>query len=98
MELRKAPYALLGTGQLAVEKAQGLAGKARSVRRSPDVAKTYDDLAKRGEKVVNRVQRSAPARRAAEGTRQASRQLKGAVTSIRKAVGLKERKRSSKAS
>lgn len=96
MELKKAPYAFLGTGQLAVEKAQVLAGKARTMRNGPSVAKAYDDLARRGEKVVNRVQRSAPAKRAAEGTRQATRQLKGAVTSIRKAVGLEERSRTSR--
>jgi heparin binding hemagglutinin HbhA len=100
MQLKKAPYAALGTSELAVEKARSLVGKARTLTRTSreDVVKAYDDLAKRGEKVVNRIQRSKPARRAAEGTRQASRQLKGAVTSVRKALGLQEQRRTRKAS
>jgi hypothetical protein len=100
MDLKKAPYAALGTGQLAFEKGQALVGKARYLRgRSrKDVDHTYDDLARRGERVVNRIQRSKPARRAAEGTKQATRQLKGAATSIRKALGLEERGRTRKAS
>jgi hypothetical protein len=100
MQIKKAPYAALGTGELVFEKARDLAGKARSVRGTSrqDVVKTYDALAQRGERLVNRIQRSKPARRAAEGTRQASRQLKGAATSIRKALGLEEQGASRKAS
>jgi hypothetical protein len=100
MELKKAPYAALGTGQLAFEKAQALVDRARSARgpSTKDVGKAYDDLARRGEQLVNRIQRSRPARRASEGTRQATRQIKGAATSIRKALGLEERRTTRKAS
>jgi hypothetical protein len=100
MELKKAPYAALGTSQSAFEKVQALVDRARSVRgpSSKDVGKAYDDLARRGEQLLNRVQRSKPARRASEGTRQASRQLKGAATSLRKALGLEDRRTTRKAS
>jgi hypothetical protein len=90
--LKKAPYAILGTGDLVVEKAKGIVGKAvqLSTNDRPDVAKVYGDLADRGAKLAKRVQRSKPAKRAVEGTKQASRQLKGAATSIRKALGVEE--------
>jgi hypothetical protein len=99
--IKKAPYAILGTGDLAVEKAKGLFGKAVSLTTNdrPDMARVYGDLAVRGARVVKRVRRSKPARRAVEGTKQASRQLKGAATSIRKAIGVDEQpKRTRKAS
>ena len=76
---------------------KALIGKARSTGRG-DLVSTYDGLAKRGERVVNRIQRSKPAKRAAHGSRQASRQLKGAVTGIRKALGLQEQRPTRKAS
>lgn len=90
--LKKAPYAILGTGDLAVEKARGVFGKAVSLTTNgrPDVAQAYGDLADRGAAVVKRLQRSKPAKRAVEGTKQASRQLKGAATSVRKALGFEE--------
>ncbi len=91
MEIKKAPYAALGTGQLAFEKAQAALGKARGSGRS-DFEGAYDSLARRGEQLVNRIQRSKPAKRAAEGTRQATRQIRGAATSIRKALGLEEQR------
>jgi hypothetical protein len=89
MQLKKAPYAALGTGQLAFEKVQSIFEKARGTSRD-DFTRAYESVARRGEQVVKSVQRSKPAKRAAEGTRQASRQLKGAATSIRKALGLEE--------
>jgi hypothetical protein len=94
---KKAYYAVLGTGDLAVEKGLGLVDRARSVRKidGDDVSQAYTDLAKRGEKVFRKVSRSKPAKRAAEGTKQASRQLKGAVTSVRKALGIEEQKTTS---
>jgi hypothetical protein len=97
-QLKKAPYAVLGTGELAVEKAVELYGKAstfgRKARRT-DVGQMYDGLAGRGEAVARRLRRSKTAKRAAEGTKQASRQLKGAVTSIRKAAGMEDQKKTS---
>jgi hypothetical protein len=91
--LKKAPYAILGTGDWAMEKSAQWFGKAqtwgRKARRT-DVGDVYSGLTGRGESLVKRIQRSKTAKRAAEGTRQASRQVKGAVTSIRKAVGIEE--------
>jgi hypothetical protein len=93
-QVKKAYYAVLGTGDLAVEKTRELANRARGMRKieGEDVSQAYTELAKRGERVVRTVTRSKPARRAAEGTRQASRQLKGAATSLRKALGFEEQK------
>lgn len=97
-QLKKAPFAVLGTGELAVEKAVRLYGKAstfgRKARRT-DVGQVYDGLAGRGEAVARRLRRSKTAKRAVEGTKQASRQLKGAVTSIRKAAGMEDQKKTS---
>jgi hypothetical protein len=95
-QVKKAYYAALGTGDLAVEKSVGLLERAKGVRKidGDDVSQAYTELAKRGEKVIKKVTRSKPAKRAAEGTKQASRQLKGAVTSVRKALGIEEEKTS----
>jgi hypothetical protein len=97
-QVKKAYYAVLGTGDLAVEKSLGLVERAKDVRKigGDDVSEAYTGLAKRGEKVIKKVTRSKPAKRAAEGTRQASRQLKGAVTSVRKALGIEEQKTSTR--
>jgi hypothetical protein len=97
-QVKKAYYAVLGTGDLAVEKSLGLVDRAKVVRKigGDDVSEAYTDLAKRGERVIKKVTRSKPAKRAAEGTRQASRQLKGAVTSVRKALGFEEQKTSTR--
>jgi hypothetical protein len=96
--LKKAPYAVLGTGELAVQKVVELYDKAstfgRKARRT-DVGQLYDGLAGRGETVVKRIQRSKTAKRAVDGTKQATRQLKGAVASIRKAAGMEEAKKTS---
>jgi hypothetical protein len=92
-QLKKAPFAIIGTGDLAVEKAAELYGRASSFGRQArrtDPGQVYDGLAGRGEALVKRIQRSKTAKRAVEGTKQATRQVKGAVTSIRKAVGLEE--------
>jgi hypothetical protein len=81
-QVKKAFHAFVGSGDLAVEKSRAWADQA--VKTS---TRAYGDLAGRGERALNRVRRAKPARRAAEGTRQATRQLKGAYTSIRKALG-----------
>jgi hypothetical protein len=93
-QVKKAYYAVLGTGDLAVEKTIELAGRAKGIRKvgGDDVSQAYTELAKRGERVFKKVTRSKPAKRATEGTKQASRQLKGAVTSVRKALGFEEQK------
>lgn len=48
--------------------------------------KTYNDYAKRGEKLVRKITKSAPSRRAAEKTRSAKSRTKAAATSIHTAV------------
>jgi hypothetical protein len=94
-QIKKAYYAALGTGDLAVEKSIGIVERAKDIRQigGDDVSQAYTELAKRGEKVIAKVTRSKPAKRAAEGTKQASRQLKGAVTSVRKALGIEEQQK-----
>ena len=81
-QLKKAFQAAIGSGDLALEKSKGWVDGARKAS-----ARTYKDLAGRGERVLGRVSRAKPAQRVTEGTKQASRQLKGAYTSIRKALG-----------
>jgi len=90
--LKKAPYAILGTGDLVAERAKTLLDKARSIG-GQEVVGVYEGLADRGQVVMNKLQRSRPAKRAVEGTKQASRQLKGAATSLRKALGIEEQTR-----
>ncbi|MGH2546154.1 MAG: hypothetical protein ACRDHJ_04670 [Actinomycetota bacterium] len=90
--LKKAPYAILGTGDLAAERAKTLLDKARSIR-GPEIVGVYEGLVDRGQALMKKLQRSRPAKRAVEGTKQASRQLKGAATSLRKALGMEEQTR-----
>lgn len=90
--LKKAPYAILGTGDFAAERAKTLLDKARSIG-GPEIVGVYEGLADRGQALMKRLQRSRPAKRAVEGTKQASRQLKGAATSLRKALGMEEQTR-----
>ena len=93
--LKRAPYAILGAGEFVVERARALFDRARSVG-GPEVVGVYEGLADRGETLAKRLGRSAPAKRAVAGTKQASRQLKGAATSVRKALGTEEQKRPSR--
>lgn len=93
--LKKAPYAILGTGDLAAERAKTLFDKARSIG-APEIVGVFEGLADRGQALTKKLQRSRPAKRAVEGTKQASRQLKGAATSLRKALGMEEQSRSTR--
>ncbi|MFY9588883.1 MAG: hypothetical protein WAT66_15680 [Actinomycetota bacterium] len=124
---KKALYAAVGAGDLALEQAKGLpkrvtslptqikdsAGEIRSLpskaaslrkdgrERVTKVYKTFDkattksrkratktlnDLSKRGEKLVKRISKSAPTKRALEQTKAARSRVKAATTSVRKAV------------
>jgi hypothetical protein len=94
-EFKKAPFAVIGTADLAAEKTRTLVGKARDIG-GPEIVGFYEGLADRGEALVQRLQRSKTAKRAVDGTKQASRQLKGAATSVRKALGLEQQKASSR--
>jgi hypothetical protein len=90
-QLKKAPFAIIGTGDFAVQKAKDFFGRARTVRLGgPEIVGFYEGLADRGQTVVRQIGRSKPAKRAADGTKQATRQLKGAATSVRKALGFEE--------
>jgi hypothetical protein len=88
-QLKRAGYAVVGSYELVYDKAKALATKATKTGRK-DLESLYGDLAKRGENVVKQISRSKPAKRAVEGTKQATRQLKGAATSVKKVVGLEE--------
>lgn len=92
--LKKAPYAILGTGDIAVERAKAMFDKARSVG-PPEIAGVYEGLADRGQALLKRLERTKPAKRAVAGTKQATRQLKGAATSVRKALGMEEEQKRS---
>lgn len=82
-------YAPLGAGQLVVEKTKELATKAASTADSQrrSFSKLYTEMAKRGEKLVSSVRKSAYTQRASDQIKTARTQVKGAATSVRKAAG-----------
>jgi len=82
-------YAPLGAGQLLVEKTRELAIKAADTAKGQrkGIAKSYSNLAQRGEKLVSSVRKSAYTRRAVDQMKTARTQVKGATTSVRKAAG-----------
>ena len=65
----------LGAGQLLMEKGKELSKKVGSVAQDSgrSVAKTYADLAERGEKVAKNLRHSAYARRTVEPSKAATR-------------------------
>lgn len=71
-------YAVVGAGDLALEK-------ARSVRNvvDPDM---YGDLVARGRDLTGCIRKAAPTRQAVARTRTARSQAKAAATSVRKAL------------
>lgn len=91
-QLKRAGYAVVGSYELVYDKAKALATKATKIGRK-DLESVYGDLTKRGEGLIKKVSRSKPAKRAVEGGKQATRQLKGATTSVKKAVGLEEQQK-----
>lgn len=82
-------YAPLGAGQLVVEKTREASKKAWTMaqKRRRRVLKTYEDLAKRGEKLVTSIRRSTYTRRAVDQAKSARSQVKAAATSVRKTAG-----------
>lgn len=82
-------YAPLGAGQLLLEKGREVSGKALQLAQGQrqDWIRTYQDLAKRGEKIVASIRRSPYTRRAIDQTKVARSQVKAASTSVRKAAG-----------
>jgi len=79
-------YAPLGAGQLVVEKTREASKKAWTFaqKRRKKVLRSYEDLAKRGEKLVTSVRRSAYTSRAVDQAKSARSQVKAAATSVRK--------------
>ena len=73
----------------AFDTAKELSGKVMELAQSQRhaVAKTYEDLAERGEKLAKSIRRSAYTRRAIDQTKVARSQVKAAATSVRKAAG-----------
>ena len=83
----KYPYAVLGAGELVVERAKTWGRLGTEAARS-----TYADLVRRGEKVSAGLKKTQPRKRVIENAKQAQRQIKGAVTSVRKALGVEDQK------
>lgn len=97
-QLKKLGFAVVGAGELAVQSAKDFGSQAQSFAgksRRQAVAQ-YKGLSRRGERIVSKVRRSGPAQQAINGTKQARKQLKGAVTGLRKA-GTDERRPSKSA-
>jgi len=88
-DAKKPLYAALGTGSFVIDRTKQLGSRisdyANDYRKW--VSNNYRDLVKRGEKITTSINRSASVKRAGEQTKQAQARVKGAVTSVRKALG-----------
>lgn len=73
-------YAVVGAGDLAVDKVRS----AKVDRAS--TSKLYEDLVKRGRTLSNRIKASGPTKQAIAQTKTARAQVRGAATSVTKAV------------
>jgi hypothetical protein len=92
--MQKIAYAMLGAGDVAVEKARGLVERVRTLPKEvgrKDLEAMYQDLAKRGDRAYKRIAGSRPV----EQSKQATRQIKGAATSLKKVVGVEETQKTS---
>lgn len=85
-------FALVGAGDLAVEKVKGISQIDRESSR-----KLYKDLVKRGRTLSNKVKNSAATKQALEQTKAARSQVKAAATSVAKTVRTSAQERPSKA-
>ncbi len=79
---RELLYAVIGAGDLAVEKAMNLP----TIVDRDATRQMYSDLVKRGRSLSNRIKSSAATKEATSQTRAARRQVKAAATSVTKAV------------
>lgn len=75
-------YAVIGAGDLTVEKVRGL----RELTDRKQTEKVYKDFVKRGRTISTRIKNSAPTKNAVAQTKTARSQVKAAATSVRKAV------------
>lgn len=87
-------YAVIGAGDLTVEKVRGL----RELADRKQTEKVYKDFVKRGRTISTRIRNSAPTKTAVAQTKTARSQVKAAATSVRKAVKADVRATSSAAS
>jgi hypothetical protein len=76
-------YAIVGIGDLAVEKAATLPKLAADRTRTQEA---YGDFVKRGRTFSKKIRNSAATKRAMEQTKTARTQIKAATTSVQKAV------------
>lgn len=74
-------YAVVGAGDLAVEKVRNL--RAIDPKAAAEV---YNDVIERGEKLTKKIKTSAPTKQAAAQTKTARAQVKAATTSVREAI------------
>ncbi len=75
-------YALVGLGDLAVEKVSTLPKLADKT----STQKAYDDMIKRGRTFSKKIRSAAATKRALEQSKTARTQIKAATTSVSKAV------------
>ena len=75
-------YAIVGLGDLAIEKASSLPKLADRT----STQKAYDDFIKRGRTFSKKISNAAATKRALEQTKTARTQIKAATTSVSKAV------------
>jgi hypothetical protein len=87
-DAKQALYAVAGAADLAVSALRHLPAEAAKLRaRLPgEAAKTYGELARRGETLVTGVRRSRPTRQATEATRTTVSQAKAANTRVRRST------------
>jgi len=88
LDVRDLPKTARTLGQSGVDTAKGFVDDAVQMRKraSKRAEKLYNDLSKRGEKVVKRVRGSAATKRATTRTKTAKSQVKAATTSVQKAA------------
>ena len=92
MAAQEVLYALVGAGDLTVQKVKDLS--KIDAKSSQEI---YEDFVKRGKSLSTNVRNSAPTKRAVEQTRTAQTQVKAATTSVGKAIKVGARQGPSKA-
>ncbi|MEA2476958.1 MAG: hypothetical protein QOC87_1157 [Actinomycetota bacterium] len=75
-------YAVVGAGEFAVEKARN----ASKITDISSTTKVYNDFVKRGKSLSKRVKNAGPTRQAVAQSKTARTRVKGAWTSVGKAV------------